>query len=244
MKAIDSYFNGLAEIFERVCASQKEAIVAAAKATADALEAGGTVFTFGTGHSHMLALEIFYRAGGLAKVCPILDEPLMLHAGAARSSNMERLSGYAETLIGDIDGIRSGDVMFIFSNSGRNTVSIDMALEAKKKGMCVICITNLKHSASVTSRHPSGRLLFEVSDIVIDNCGTVGDASLNIGGTVCGPTSTAVGAAVMQAIVCGAVEELQNRGKRPEVFSSSNVDGGDAVNAEYIKKYKGSIRAL
>ncbi|NLD87756.1 MAG: SIS domain-containing protein, partial [Clostridiales bacterium] len=185
MNKIKEYMTKTAQLAMKVADTQNEAIEEAAKAVADTLERGGTVYTFGTGHSHILAEEIFYRAGGLVKVYPILDEPLMLHTGASRSSEMERLSGYASILLDNNLGIQPGDVMFIFSNYGRNTVSVDMAICAKEKGMKTICITNMEHTNSVTSRHPSGKKMYEVCDIVIDNCGCIGDASIEIGGKMC-----------------------------------------------------------
>ena len=166
MDKITEYFAEASRLLHLVSTTQHEPIRQAAEAVAKTLGAGGMVFAFGTGHSHMLAEELFYRAGGLVKVYPILDEPLMLHTNASRSSHMERLSGYAATLLEDGCDPQSGDVLFLFSNSGRNTVPVDMAVEAKKRGVTVICITNLNHSRSVASRHPSGQKLYEVCDIV------------------------------------------------------------------------------
>lgn len=244
MNMTQRYFAEIQRLLTQVLNTQNEAIDNAITATANALAQGGTVYAFGTGHSHMLAEELFYRAGGLVKVHPILDEPLMLHVGASRSSHIERLPGYAATLLDH--GISPGetDVFFIFSNSGRNAVPVEMAIEVKKRGATVICITNLAHSGQSSSRHPSGKRLFELCDIVIDNCGCVGDAAMELGNKTCGPTSTVIGAAILQSIACGAVEELQNRGIQPEVFSSSNVDGGDVINGQFIEKYKKDIPIL
>ena len=244
MTKIEEYFSEVDGLLKKAVRTQRESIQQAAEAVAATLSQGGTVFAFGTGHSHMLAEELFYRAGGLAKVYPLLDEPLMLHTNASRSSHMERLAGYARTLLEYGPQLCAGDVLFIFSNSGRNTVSIDMAIQAKEKGLHVICITNLAHSSTVTSRHPSGKKLYEVCDTVIDNGGAVGDAAIPVGDLVCGPTSTVVGAAILEAIVCGAVERMQLDGFEPEVFRSGNIDGGDEINEEYIQKYRSVIRIL
>lgn len=244
MSKNDQYFSNAIQLLQTVRSTQQEQIQKAAEAISASLAHGGTVFAFGTGHSHMLAEELFYRAGGLVKIYPLLDEPLMLHINASRSSHLERLPGYAYTLLGDGPTLCPGDVMFVFSNSGRNTVSVDMAMEAKLRGLTVICITNLAHSCSVTSRHPSGKKLYEVCDIVIDNCGVVGDAAISVGDLVCGPTSTVAGAAILQSIVCRTIELMQHAGIEPEVFRSSNVDGGDELNEAYIQKYRGQIRML
>lgn len=244
MNKITEYIQKVSKLIETVEKTQIEAIERACEAVAECLKNDGMIYTFGTGHSHMLAEEIFYRAGGLIKVYPILDEPLMLHTGASRSSMMERLQGYAELLINNNLGIKKGDIMFVFSNSGRNTVSVEMAIEAKKAGMTVICITNLKHTSCVTSRHPSGMRLFEVCDIVINNCGEIGDSCISIGDVTCGPTSTVIGSMIMQAIICGAVDRLTEQGIRPEVFLSGNIDGSDVINEKYIKKYNNQIKIL
>ena len=119
-----------------------------------------------------------------------------------------------------------------------------MALEMKNRGVVTVCITNIAHSSQSSSRHASGKRLFEVCDIVIDNCGRIGDSAMDVGQYVCAPTSTVIGAAILQAIVCSTVEEMLNRGASPEVFCSSNVDGGDAINQVYIDKYRTEIPML
>lgn len=244
MNAIDNYINEIKRIIAEVEKNQKDAMENAAKAIADALSGTGYVFTFGTGHSHILAEEIFYRAGGLAKVYPILEDALMLHRGAARSSQLERASGLAKPILDDIDAVKDGGVMFLFSNSGCNTVAVDMAIEAKNRGIVTVCLTNITHAHKSRSRHPEGKKLHEVCDIVIDNMGCYGDASQDIGEFRTGATSTAIGAMIMQAVVCRAIEIMVENGKTPEVFHSANTAGGDEANAKYIAKYKPLVKAL
>lgn len=244
MNACERYFENAVNLLRGIAEKQSEAIEKSAVLCAEALSGRGYIFTFGTGHSHIMAEEIFYRAGGAARVYPILEDALMLHKAAARSSELERVTGLARVLLDDIDCISEGGVMFIFSNSGRNTGAVDMAVEAKKRGLSTVCITNMNHTLSVTSRHPSGKKLYQVCDIVIDNMGCIGDAALDINGYTVGPTSTVTGSAIMQAIVCRAVEIVTERGEIPEVFASANTDGGDEANAGLIKKYKPVIKSL
>ena len=244
MNKSNQYFSNVINLIENVSKTQSESISRAVDAVSDTLKRDGMIFAFGTGHSHMLAEELFYRAGGLVKVYPIFDESLMLHINATRSSQVECLPGYAKTLIENGPEMNAGDVIFIFSNSGRNAVPIEMAIEAKNKGLCVICITNLAHSNSVTSRHSSGKKLYQLCDIVIDNCGAIGDTSIEIGNLMCGSTSTVVGSAILQAIICGVVERLQKDGAVSEVFISGNVDGGHEKNQVYYEKYRKLIRML
>lgn len=240
------YIDKIEALLKKARDSQEKNIAAAAETIAAALAEGRMLYAFGTGHSHMLAEEIFYRAGGLVRVYPILEDALMLHRGAFRSSKLERLSGYAELLLENYKEIAPGDVMLLFSNSGRNPVIVEMAQAARKRNMKTVCITSLSHSASCASRHAGGLKLCDLCDIVIDNCGEPGDACLEISGVRCGPTSTVLGAALLQEIVCRVVGLLQERaqktGERPEVFLSSNVDGGDAANSVYFEKYRNIIR--
>jgi uncharacterized phosphosugar-binding protein len=244
MNAANQYIDEIKRLITQVETTQQSAIESVSLACVKTLINDNMIFTFGTGHSHILAEEIFYRAGGLVRVYPILDTPLMLHKAAAKSSEIERLSGYAKQLLDDVNCIKKGDVMFVFSNSGRNTVSVDMAIEAKNRGMTVICITDMTHSLAVDSRHPSGLHLYEVCDICIDNCGCIGDAAIAVDEYTVGPTSTVIGAMIMQAIVCRSVEIAKNSSMLIEIFQSANTDGGDDKNSEYLKKYKNIIKSL
>lgn len=238
------YFAHIHALLNTLQQTQSAAIDRAATAVADTLAQGGMIYAFGTGHSHMLAEELFYRAGGLVKVYPILEDSLMLHIGASRSSRLERLPGYAATLLDNGISPTEKDLMFLFSNSGRNAVPVEMALEMKRRGVPTVCITNLAQSTRAASRHSSGLRLFELCDIVIDNCGADGDAAMEIGPWRCAPTSTVIGAAILQEIVCGAVAQLHARGLKPELFYSSNVDGGDAENHRLIRQYRPEIPML
>ncbi len=243
-KAVE-YFANIQKIMERIATEQIDNIESAARAVADTLERGGRIHAFGTGHSHMLAEEIFYRAGGLVNVNPILESGLMLHESASKSTALERLEGYGDIIFGFND-IKTNDILFLFSNSGRNGVAIDLALIAKQKGVKTVVITNMLHTMQGKSRHSSGKKLYEAGDIVIDNCGCIGDASMSIEkiGRNVAPTSTSAGAAILNAIEARAVEIMVDEGFMPEVFSSSNVDGGDEINEAFIKKYSKEIKSL
>jgi len=154
MEAFERYSQSISD--KLVAAfGQKSKIQTASNWIANSLEAEGWIYTTGTGHSHLLAEEIFYRAGGFARVIPILDPALMLHENASKSTDIERLEGYAANLLSPYN-ITESDVFIIYSNSGRNSVAIEMAQIAKSAGAKVIAITNLSHTSSVDSRHSSG----------------------------------------------------------------------------------------
>lgn len=224
--------------------SQGDAVTRAAGLVAAALGGGGLLHTFGTGHSHLLAEEVFYRAGGLAAVNPILVDPLMLHAGAVRSTSLERLPGLAEVLL-DAEPVSEGDALLVVSNSGGNAVAVELARAARHRGMSTIGLTSLHHATDAAARAGSGMpRLHEVVDVVLDNGGRAGDACVQLADLVVAPTSTVIGAALLQSVVAETVELLLERGVAPEVFRSSNLAGGDAHNAALAQRYAGRVRAL
>ena len=244
MSMLDNYFTNITALLTETLSSQKEAMETASRKIAACLKAGGMVYTFGTGHGHMLALEIFYRAGGMAKVCPILDERLMLHINAAESSHWERAEGLEDELLKKYP-IQAGDVLISISNSGRNTVPVMLAKAAKERGAFVIALTSMQHTSAVTPRNKAGLRLFEAADLVLDNGGILGDASMQMtDGAYVGPTSTAVGASILQAIACRVKEISLEEGWEAEYFKSSNVDGGDEYNQKLLDKYKDQIPGL
>lgn len=244
MSTIDTYFDNLTALLIRTQNTQKEAMESAARNIADCLKNGGMVYTFGTGHGHLLALEIFYRAGGMARVCPILDEKLMLHISAAGSTLEERREQWVDLLL-ERYPIKSGDVLISISNSGRNAVPVLLAKEAQKRGAYVIALTSMNHTTAVTSRNNLNLRLFETADLILDNGGVLGDASVSFSdGAMVGATSTAVGAAMLQAIVCRVKELSLEEGFEADYFKSSNVDGGDDWNNRLIDQYKDLIPGL
>ncbi len=245
MKKHIEYLENLTKILNEIIKNQLGAIEECSAVFAGALENNGNIFLFGTGHSHMLAEELFYRAGGLVKIQPVLETALMLHESASKSTEIERLPGYAEILF-DSYSMKKDDVIVIISDSGRIGVCVDMAQLASEKGLKVVALTNLNHSKAMESRHKSGKKLYEFADIVLDNMGCTGDASVYFEklGKNAAPTSTSTGAAILNAVVAGCIEKMLDDGFTPEVFSSSNIDGGDEVNNVYVKKYRGIIKSL
>lgn len=163
MNTIDTYFDNLSALLKRTHETQAAAMESAARKIADCLRAGGMLYTFGTGHGHLLALEIFYRAGGMARVCPILDEKLMLHISAASSTLEERSEAWVPRLLEKYP-IKAGDVLISISNSGRNAVPVLLAREAQKRGAFVIALTSMNHTTAVTSRNSLNLRLFETAD--------------------------------------------------------------------------------
>lgn len=224
MGGAERYLTEALALAGRAAETQLTAVKEAAELVAEALAAGKQFWAFGTGHSHVIAEELYGRAGGLADMRAVLEPGLMLHEGLLKSSLLERLGGLADVLL-QINEIQAGDVLLIASNSGRNAVPVEFAVGAQKAGAKVIALTSLAHSTAVSSRAPGGQRLFEVADVVIDNCGVPGDALIDVDGSPerTGSTSTMVGALLVQALVVEIVTLLTTRGETPNVLRSLNA---------------------
>ena len=241
----NQYRDQVVALLGRVLDEQVSAIDAARDAVATALAADHLVYVAGSGHSHLLAEEVFYRAGGIAAAQAILDPELMLHLGAERSTQLERQEGRAEIVLADYP-VGPGDVVFVASNSGRNAYPIEMALAAKARGATTIALTSLQHATRTTSRHRSGKLLYQLTDIVLDNGGEYGDASLPIAGREVrmGPTSTLAGVFILNAILAEAVDQLARTGVTVDVYQSANMQGAEAEAAAMIQRWRPRIAGL
>ena len=212
----------------------------AAQLVADSCVKDGRLYVFGSGHSHLIAEELYIRAGGLAMVHAILPQELLLSQMATKSTCVERLEGYGPMLV-DLYEIDEKDALMVISNSGRNAVPVEMCMAAKAKGASVIALTSMQHTREVTSRHSSGKKICDIADVTIDNCAVKGDANFYVEGVdiPVGPTSDATGIAIAQALVNEVIERMVKAGVEPPVFCSSNVDGGDEKNAHLYETYYG-----
>jgi uncharacterized phosphosugar-binding protein len=243
MNEIGTYLERVRAILCEAERTQAEVMEKAAGVLAAAAAEKHSIWTFGTGHAGIIAMELYYRTGGLAVINYLPAPGLVMDVmPPTLTTGMERLSGYGKELI-RAHPLKAGDVLILHSVSGRNAVPIDAALCAKEAGVYTICLTNLKTSGSVSSRHESGKKLYEVCDLVIDNCGSYGDAELELPGFPerTAPTSTAVGAALLNAVAARAAALMLEMGITPPVFVSSNVPGGDAHNARIMEEHGAQI---
>ncbi|MGE4233265.1 MAG: sugar isomerase domain-containing protein [Bacteriovoracia bacterium] len=228
-----NYAQLLIEVFKEHEKKSKKQILDCAKLMAKTLEKNNLIYVFGSGHSSMLAEEAFHRAGGLVPVYPILHSFLSPHVSPKIASQIERTEGIAKALLARAS-VKKGDLIFIVSQSGINAAGIEMALEAKKKGLKTIALTSLTHSKSVRSRHSSGKKLYEITDHVIDNRCPAGDAIVKIGNQSVGPTSSLVNFLLYNWAVTETCRLLASKSKRWRkvlpVYQSANTFGGDEHN--------------
>ena len=242
-QAVTSYFDTLQSLLNTL-RDEGPAIDAAAELCADAIANDGLVHVFGSGHSHMMAEEVFHRAGGLWAFNAMLDINLTSF-GTLKAGMVERAEGYAKVILSSFD-VKAGDVVIVVSNSGINPVPIEVAMDARALGVKTIAVTSASAYASAKSRHSSGKKLTDVVDLTVDSRVPNGDAILKLDGldALIGASSTALGAALMNAIVVATSEKLLARGIEPPAIVSMNVPGGDEKNAKLTEKYRPRLRML
>ncbi|AYO31791.1 sugar isomerase domain-containing protein [Biomaibacter acetigenes] len=226
---MQDYIQAIEGFIKEIKETQSENVKKAAEIIAESIMNGGIVHSFGSGHSHAASLEVAGRAGGLIPV-KALDEP-------ARGY-YETVEGVGTKLMEDYD-LRPNDCFIIISNSGRNPLGIEVAQYVKSKGNKVIVVTALEFSKSQTSRHSSGKKLYEFADVILDNKGLSGDAAIEIEGmpVKMGPTSTVTSAVLLNWTVIEATKIMLSKGYTPPVYMSKNVDGGLEYNKKLVAQY-------
>ena len=214
-----------------------------AKIMFKAMKNNQVVHVFATGHSHMFAEELFYRAGGLVQINPILEPFLMQHEGAVRSTKFERLDGIAKIIFDSIDK-KENEPFIIVSNSGINNVPVQMCELAKNNGHPTVCITSKKVSETLQPRTNNKKHLFEVCDVVIDNHSPKGDGVINSNYGPVGSSSTIYNSYIAQRIVLKIIELYEKEGLVPPIYQSANTPGGDEHNKEIYNQYKNRVKCL
>ncbi len=238
------YYNKILEIQQSIINDEMETIHKVAGLMADTIKMDGLIHIFGCGHSHIMAEEAFYRAGGLVQVNPILDSAVMLHEGAVKSSKVEKMEAYARYIIERYQ-LKENEIMFVFSTSGLNGCPIEMINCAKEKGLKTVAVTSLLYNEE-PSFHSSGKKLYEAADYFINTHIPHGDALVKLddkqGNIAAG--STVINAFIWNLLICQLAEELVKQGVAPKYFTSGNISGGQDKNKMYIDEYKDRIKLL
>ena len=248
-RLFDEYHSRVIEVFDAIV-EERDAIERAAALMAEQIARDKVIFV-GTGGAHgVIGIEeVFYRAGGLACISPMLDGAICLLNGAIRTTKMERLDGYGRTVV-DVYGVGEGDLMVIAAPVGITPMAIDSAMAAKERGARVIGIATMAFAENVPfghpSRHKSNKSLDQVSDVFVNCHVPYGDAVLSVEGVKqrFAPISTIALSFTENLIVCRTVELLIEKGVQPPVWRSSNTAGGDDANARYIEKYGSRVASL
>lgn len=235
-KASDRYLADLAGRLEAIRINLAEPMARAVAMIVESARNDGRLFVFGTGHSHMLAEEVHYRAGGLALTVPILSGPTMVHEGAVAGTVYERMEGIVRPIF-DRYTVRPGDVLVVSSNSGVNAAPIEAMRIGREKGARTIAITSVAYSTAAANGRPR---LADLADVVLDNNAPPGDAVVSLDGTdlKVGPVSTAIGVAILNAVLADVAEALSSDGDAP-IYLSANMDGAQDINRRLVERFRG-----
>ena len=233
---MSEYLNKISVLLSQIEAEEVESLSRASDVVADVICNDGIVHVFGCGHSHLPALDTFYRAGGLACVSPVLDEDLMLHDGAAKSSRMEKMSGIAAEVFRR-HGVAPRDIMVVVSASGKNAAPVEMLRAAKAAGVKTIAISSSAYRAH-------GAVLLDEADIPVDCKVPYGDAVIDVGEMKMGGLSTYASLFILNSVLIDGAKKALSRGVVPPVYTSGNVEGGTAKNIALEERYFGRIKRL
>lgn len=238
---INKYYEQIVHTLTEIKDTQADKMQTASHYVADTIKADGIIYIFGCGHSHLIGLDCFYRAGGLVNVSAMLDTDLMLHNGAAKSSVMEKMSGIAKSIL-ERYCLTEKDLLIIVSTSGKNAVPVEMAQEASRCGIRNISVV----SSAYFSDKKDAPLLYECSDLYIDNCVPHGDAVMEITGTdtKMGSISTVASSFILQSVLMEGAEAAAKDGARVPIYRSGNVEGGAEYNKSLIHEYLPRIKHL
>jgi uncharacterized phosphosugar-binding protein len=234
-----SYLATATTLLEKAVAVNTPVLKKLGPIIGESLARGGVLHLFGSGHSDIIARELVGRAGGLVCISSIPD---------VTGGFIENLAGYGTKVAERYDrqyGLLPGETIIVISNSGKNASPLEVALYAKAKGLHVVGLTCVEMAKSATTVHPGGKKLHEVADHVLDNCGVPGDAVVPVNADVmAGPTSTFIGATLLNLLSLEVVDWLRAGGHPLPVLRSQNVPGAIEHNRELAKQYKGRLSRL
>lgn len=235
---INLYYEAVKQLQTQVIESQLEIFTKVAGKMAEVIRQDHRVFLFGTGHSHLIVEEGFFRAGGLAAVTPMFTpQALMLHESPRMSSQLERMPELAMAICDEYDP-QPGEMLIVYADSGSNALPVQMAIEAKARGLTTVGVCSLQY-ARLAPLSKVGKKLFEVTDYTIDNGGTPGDALVQVEGSpwrVAG-SSTLIGILIWNCLLTEVVQRLTSSGVEPPIFASYNLPGAIEHNQKILAKW-------
>lgn len=235
---IQRYFDEVTKLQRTVIDSQKELLAEVAVKMAKIIRSKGRIFLFGTGHSHMLCEEAYYRAGGLLCTVPLFQPMILqLHESARLSSMLERMPELAFPILDEYDP-QPGEMLIVYADSGSNELPVQIAIEARQRGVIVVGVGSFKY-AEIAPKTVVGRKLFEVVDYAIDNHGIPGDALVEVEGTDwrVAASSTIVGATIWNCLLTEAIFRLHEAGEPLPITASFNMPGAAEHNESLLQEW-------
>jgi uncharacterized phosphosugar-binding protein len=234
---MSEYLKCITGLLERIEEGESHALEKAAEAVSDVICRDGIIHVFGCGHSHLAALDAFYRAGGLACVSPLLDEDLMLHDGGAKSSRMEKMPGIAAEAFRRAGVDPQKDLLVVISASGKNAAPVEMLRTARSAGVKTMAISSSRYKSH-------GGVLLDEADLPVDCLVPYGDAVIEVGESRMGGLSTYASLFILNTVLIEGAKKASARGVKPPVYTSGNVEGGTAKNIELEERYFGRVKRL
>lgn len=247
----DRWLDAAQHTLDAVRQTQAEPMRRAADLFATTIAADGLVHVFGSGHSRMNVEEMFPRIGSFSGFHPIAELAITNHHnvvgpnGLRQAMFLEKVEGFGRVILQQFK-IHPGDAFLIFSSTGINGVVIEVALYAQAMGLPVVAVTSVQHGNATASRHPSGRRLMDIADIVIDNCSPPGDAAVEIDGLDfrVGPVSSIGAIAVVDTVKCLTAERLVALGRPPVVLTSPHFAGSSTGDEQLERVYEDHFRRV
>ena len=210
MALMERYQAAVEQLLEKVRATQTEKIIEAGKLIADSVASGGKIYLSGICHS--IEMDFIYRGGG-----PIFYKK------------------YKEEE--HRDALKAGDVLVVSSVSGRTKSVVDLTWEMVARGVKVIAFTSMAYAVQVDPVHESGKKLYEMATLTLDNCAPAAEAMLEVEG-IEARFAAASGIAsdyILWNVTSVVVEELLARGITPGILKSANYPGGNDYNKTVVE---------
>jgi uncharacterized phosphosugar-binding protein len=244
------YLDATVALMRKIEAEQRENIERAADLMVGAIAADRLIHVYGGGgHTTLVMGEMFFRAGGLANINPIMETGLSVFNQALKYLELERCVNYGRSIV-KYYRLEPDDVLIIFHNIGINPATIDAALEAKEHGVKIIAVSSSCWQNQMPPdhfiRHPSRKNLFDLADVCIDDYNAVGDCVVRVPGfeTPIAPNSNLIDFFIAHRLEIETVKRCVARGIEPPVWRSANAPGGDEFNAQYVAKYFPRVKCL
>ncbi len=244
------YLHQVIDLLKKVDSEQAENIGKAAELMAGAIEKDELIHVYGGGgHTTLVMGEMFFRAGGLANINPIMEPGLSVFNQALKYLEFERTVNYGRSIV-KYFRLKKDDVLIIFHNIGINAATIDAALEAKENGAKIIAVSSSYWQDEMPEdhfiRHPSKKNLFDLADVCIDDYNPVGDAVVTLEGfdTPIAPISNIIDFYIAHKLEIETIKKCLAKGIKPPVWSSANTPGGDEINAKFVKEYLPRVKYL
>lgn len=244
-----NYLKSVVDLLAKIETEQLDNLKKAGALMADAIARDRLISVYGGGgHTTLVMGEMFFRAGGLANINPIMETGLSVFNQAIKYLNLERCVNYGRSIM-KYYNLQKDDLLIVFHNIGINAATIDAVMEAKEQGVQIIAVSSSYWQAVPDDhpiRHPSKKNLFDFADVRIDDYNPVGDAVVEVPGfdSPIAPVSNLTDFYIAHRLEIECVKACVERGIEAPIWRSANTPEGDAFNAGYLEKYNPRIKSL